>query len=180
MRDMFRNTGSDPFILNLGTRSWWMVGFTYRPLYSPGRNPRYALNKRLSGLQGRSECFWVGTLLVTCLKTNRNSWVAKPTEIFWLCQKHVWHTMYVTLWLKKAKNCQLYRESTMNHFHPSAIRQSYLSKNHVCIFERVVSQAALERNSVWVSCLSYCCLTCIMPLLFVDITVGSRCCGICR
>jgi len=39
-----------PHILNLGARWRWVVSFTPRPLYRRGKNLRYALDRRLGGL----------------------------------------------------------------------------------------------------------------------------------
>jgi hypothetical protein len=41
-------------ILVLGSRWWWVVSFTPRPLYSRGKSPRYPLDRRLGGPQNRS------------------------------------------------------------------------------------------------------------------------------
>jgi len=43
-----------PSVLNLGTRLRWAVRFTPRPFCLRGKSPRYLLDKRLSGTQGRS------------------------------------------------------------------------------------------------------------------------------
>jgi hypothetical protein len=40
---------------DLGSRCMWVVSFTSRPLYLQGKSPCYPLNRRLSGLQRRSE-----------------------------------------------------------------------------------------------------------------------------
>jgi hypothetical protein len=39
---------------DLGTRWRWVVSFTPRPLYPPGKNPGYPLDMRLGGTQSRS------------------------------------------------------------------------------------------------------------------------------
>jgi hypothetical protein len=41
--------------LNLSTRWRWVVSFTPQPLYPHGKGPWYALDKRMSGPQSRSE-----------------------------------------------------------------------------------------------------------------------------
>jgi len=46
--------GVSPRILTLGTRWRSVVSFTPRPLYSRCKSPRYSLDKRLVGPQGRS------------------------------------------------------------------------------------------------------------------------------
>jgi hypothetical protein len=53
----WRHTGSwyvDPYYLDLGNRWRRVVSFTPRPLYPRGENPRYPLDRRLGGPQGRS------------------------------------------------------------------------------------------------------------------------------
>jgi hypothetical protein len=40
-----------PYILNLGARYRWMVSITPWPLYPQGKNPWYALDRRLGGPQ---------------------------------------------------------------------------------------------------------------------------------
>jgi hypothetical protein len=47
-------TGTDPRILDLGTRWRWVVSFTPRPLYSHGKSPWYLLDRKLGGPQSRS------------------------------------------------------------------------------------------------------------------------------
>jgi hypothetical protein len=42
-------------ILDLGTRWRWVVSYTHRPLYLWGKSPRFLLDRRLGGLQSRSE-----------------------------------------------------------------------------------------------------------------------------
>jgi hypothetical protein len=37
--------------LDLGTRLWWVVSFTPRPLYLQEKSPRYSLDRRLGGPQ---------------------------------------------------------------------------------------------------------------------------------
>jgi hypothetical protein len=52
----WRRMGSeciDPHFLDLDTSWRWVVSFTLRPLYSRGKSPRYALNRRLGWLQSR-------------------------------------------------------------------------------------------------------------------------------
>jgi hypothetical protein len=46
--------GIAPRILNLGTRSSWVVSFTIQPLYTQAKSPRYPLDRRLGGLQSQS------------------------------------------------------------------------------------------------------------------------------
>jgi hypothetical protein len=46
--------GTDPLILDLGTRWRWMVSFTPRPLYLQRKSPWYPLERRLGGPQSRS------------------------------------------------------------------------------------------------------------------------------
>jgi hypothetical protein len=43
-----------PHILDLGTRLRWVVSFTHRPLYPPGKSHRYPLDRRLGGPQSRA------------------------------------------------------------------------------------------------------------------------------
>jgi hypothetical protein len=54
MKMYWGSGGITPRILDLGTRSMWVVSFTPRPLYSQGRNPWYPLDRRLGGPQSRS------------------------------------------------------------------------------------------------------------------------------
>jgi hypothetical protein len=44
----------NPHFLDLGTSWRWVVSFTPRPLYPRGKSPRYPLDRRLGGPQGRS------------------------------------------------------------------------------------------------------------------------------
>jgi len=44
----------DSRILDLGTRWRWVTSFTAQPLYPPGKNPWYPLDRRLGGSQDRS------------------------------------------------------------------------------------------------------------------------------
>jgi hypothetical protein len=53
-----------PHILNLSIRWRWVVTFTPRPLYSPGRNTRYPLNRRLGGTLSRSGRGCEGTTII--------------------------------------------------------------------------------------------------------------------
>jgi len=47
--------GIAPRILDVGTRRRrWVVSFALWPLYPPGNNPRYPLDRRLDGPQRRS------------------------------------------------------------------------------------------------------------------------------
>jgi hypothetical protein len=46
-------------ILDLGTRSRWVVSVKPRPLYPQGKSLRYPLVRRLGGLRGRSGLFGV-------------------------------------------------------------------------------------------------------------------------
>jgi len=43
-----------PRILDLGTRWYWVVSFTTRPLYPQGKSPWYPIDRRLGGPQSRS------------------------------------------------------------------------------------------------------------------------------
>jgi len=43
-----------PYVLDLGTRSRWVVSFMPWPLYPQGKSPQYPLNRRL----GRSQRWW--------------------------------------------------------------------------------------------------------------------------
>jgi hypothetical protein len=42
-------------ILDLGDRWRWVVSFTFRPLYPRGKSPWYPFDRKLGGLQSRSE-----------------------------------------------------------------------------------------------------------------------------
>jgi hypothetical protein len=53
-RDIWRNGGITPHLLNHGSRWRWVVSFTPRPLYLRGKSPRYPLDRRLGGPQSRS------------------------------------------------------------------------------------------------------------------------------
>jgi hypothetical protein len=44
----------EPVFFDLGTSWRWVVSFTPRPLYPRGKSPRYPLDRRLGGPQGRS------------------------------------------------------------------------------------------------------------------------------
>jgi hypothetical protein len=44
----------DPRLIDIGTCWRWVVSFTLRPLYPRGKSPRYALDRRLGGLQNLS------------------------------------------------------------------------------------------------------------------------------
>jgi hypothetical protein len=52
--DVMGEWGIAPRILDLGTRWRWVVSFTPRPLYLPGKNPLYPLDRRLGGPHSRS------------------------------------------------------------------------------------------------------------------------------
>jgi hypothetical protein len=52
--DVWRSGCIDPRILDLGTSWRWVVSFTFRPLYSRGKSPRYLLDMRLAGPQSQS------------------------------------------------------------------------------------------------------------------------------
>jgi hypothetical protein len=54
MKACWGSGGIDPRILDLGTSWRWVVSFTPRPLYPPGKSPWYPLGMSLGGLQGRS------------------------------------------------------------------------------------------------------------------------------
>jgi len=51
--DVLESGDRAPRILNLGTRRRWMVSFISRPLYCQAKSPRYPLDMRLGGPQGR-------------------------------------------------------------------------------------------------------------------------------
>jgi hypothetical protein len=53
MKEYWGSGGTDPRILDLGTKWRWMVSFTTRPLYAQGKSPCYPLDKRLGGAQNR-------------------------------------------------------------------------------------------------------------------------------
>jgi hypothetical protein len=46
--------GTDPYVLDLGTRWRWVVSFTRRQFYPQRNNPPYHLDRRLGGPQSRS------------------------------------------------------------------------------------------------------------------------------
>jgi hypothetical protein len=46
--------GIAPRILDLGTSWSWVVSFTARPIYPPGKSPWYSLDRKLGGPQSRS------------------------------------------------------------------------------------------------------------------------------
>jgi hypothetical protein len=52
--DVWRRGCIDPRILDLGTSWRWVVRFTPRQLYPPGKSPQYPLDRRLGGPQSRS------------------------------------------------------------------------------------------------------------------------------
>jgi hypothetical protein len=49
MENYWRSGGIPPRILDLRTRRRWVVSFTSRPLYTPGKSPWYPLDRRLGG-----------------------------------------------------------------------------------------------------------------------------------
>jgi hypothetical protein len=55
MKGNWGSGGMAPRILDLGTRWRWVVSFTSRPLYTQGKSPWYAMDRRLGGPQSRSE-----------------------------------------------------------------------------------------------------------------------------
>jgi hypothetical protein len=55
MKAYLESGGITPRILWLGTRRRWVVSFTPRPLYPPGKIPRYPSDRRLVEPQSRSE-----------------------------------------------------------------------------------------------------------------------------
>ena len=54
-----RNSGGTaPLIRNLGTRWGWVVDFTPRPFYAPGKESRYQLSRGLGRPQSQAGRFW--------------------------------------------------------------------------------------------------------------------------
>jgi len=45
-----------PRVLDLGARWRWVDSFTPRPLYPPGKEPQYPMDRRLGGPQSWSGC----------------------------------------------------------------------------------------------------------------------------
>jgi hypothetical protein len=54
MKAYWGSGGIGALILDLGTRSRWVVIFTPRPLYRQEKSPMYPLDRRLGGPQRRS------------------------------------------------------------------------------------------------------------------------------
>jgi hypothetical protein len=54
MKTYCGSRGIAPLILDLGSRWRWVVSFMHWPPYPQGKNPWYALDRRLSGPQSRS------------------------------------------------------------------------------------------------------------------------------
>jgi hypothetical protein len=65
-----------PLIFNLRTREKCAVSFTRRPLFLVGQSPRYALNKRLPGLQIRTGELWIKAGFLKSLATK--FWTVAP------------------------------------------------------------------------------------------------------
>jgi hypothetical protein len=56
MNTYWRSGSIAPRILNLGAGWKWVISFTPRPFYLPGKeNRRYSLDRRLGGPQSRSQ-----------------------------------------------------------------------------------------------------------------------------
>jgi hypothetical protein len=78
--------GIPPLILNLGTILKWAVGFTSQTLYPREKSPpRYPLNSRLGGPQGRSGRIEEGKMCFPCRESNQDSSVVE-TAAQWLSQ----------------------------------------------------------------------------------------------
>jgi hypothetical protein len=74
-------------ILNLGTRWRWVVKFTHLPLYSRGKNPRYSLDRRMSGPQGLLDAVEKRKISCPCQESSSvrlaPQSVSIPTKVSW-------------------------------------------------------------------------------------------------
>jgi len=73
-----------------------MVTFTLRPLYPPGKQPRYPLDRRLGGSENRSGRGGEDEKILPCRESNRGrsarSLVTTLTELFQLQQHQLTHS----------------------------------------------------------------------------------------
>jgi hypothetical protein len=96
-----------PRTLDLGTRWRWVVSFTPRPLYPPGKSSWYPLDRRLGGPQSRSGHGGKDKNSQPLRESNRWTPIAQPvarrytdraiTALINICYSHLFSIIFITL-----------------------------------------------------------------------------------